>query len=85
MNFFAVLIVFIISHVLARITPFPGGVAVTEGAMILLYSAMGFSASLAVLVTLLQRIIYYFFSLIIGGFMALHMQKRISGMKYGFF
>lgn len=66
-NFLSVIIVFTLGNIIGSVSPIPGGVGVVESSMTLLYSAMGIASPLALLVAVLQRIIYYFFSLFIGG------------------
>lgn len=66
-SFLAVVVVVTIGYLIGDLSPVPGGMGLMEGTMFLMYSSMGISSSLAVVVSLLSRIIYYFFSLIIGG------------------
>ena len=66
-NFLSVIVVFTLGSIIGSLSPAPGGMGVVEGSMTLLYSAMGITAPLAILVVFMQRIIYYFFSLFLGG------------------
>jgi glycosyltransferase 2 family protein len=73
-NFIFVLIVVFVGQIISEISPIPGGVGVTESAMFLLYSALGVNTELALLVALLERIIYYFYALIIGGISIIYLK-----------
>jgi len=54
---------------------------ITELTMTLLFSAMGIFPPLALLVVLLTRLIYYFFSLVVGGLSLLYIRKITNGEK----
>ena len=73
-NFFLVIIVFSLAQVIGSLAPVPGGIGVVEGSRMLLYTAMGVPFSVALLVAFLQRIIYYFFSLFLGGMSLVHLK-----------
>jgi len=83
-NFLSVVIVFTLGNIIGSFTPIPGGIGVTEGSMTLLYSAMGVFFPLALLVAFLQRMFYYFFSLVVGGWCLVNLRK-INSEKNGFF
>jgi len=82
-NFLSVLIVFTLGNIIGSISLVPGGVGVVEGSMVLLYSAMGILFPVALLVAFLQRLIYYFFSLFIGGVSLISLRKTFNGGKSG--
>lgn len=84
-DFLSVIIVFTLGNILGSISPVPGGVGVVEGSMVLLYSAMGIFRPLALLVSLFQRLIYYFFSLFVGGWCLISLRKLNGKTKNGFF
>lgn len=84
-NFLSVIIVFTLGSIIGSLSPIPGGIGVVEGSMTLLYSAMGIPPSMALLVSFLQRIIYYFFSLLVGGWCLVHLRKENNNGKFGFF
>ncbi|MBU0466834.1 MAG: flippase-like domain-containing protein [Nanoarchaeota archaeon] len=67
MNFISIIVVVTLSHLLGDLSPTPGGIGVVEGSMILLYSAIGIPPALAAVVALLTRVIYYFYTLLLGG------------------
>jgi len=66
-NFLSIIIVVTLGTLAGEVSPSPGGVGVTESAMFLLYSVMGINFSLAIIVTLMSRLIFYFYSLALGG------------------
>lgn len=74
-NFLSIIIVFTLGNLIGSFSPVPGGIGVTEGLMTFLYSAMGVNIILALVVSLLQRAIYYFFSLVIGGLCLINLRK----------
>lgn len=78
-NFLSVIIVFTLGNIIGSISPVPGGVGVVESSMTLLYSAMGIAPSLALLVSFLQRMTYYFFSLFLGGMSLIDLRRRFNG------
>jgi len=80
-NFLFVVIVFTLGNLVGSLSPVPGGVGVVEGTMTLLYSAMGIMTSLALLVAFLHRIIYYFFSLFVGGWCLINLRRIVNGKK----
>jgi len=66
-SFFSVIIVVTLGYLIGDLSPLPGGVGLMEGSMFLLYSTIGVGVELAAVVVLLSRMIYYFYSLVIGG------------------
>ena len=84
-NFLSVIIVFTLGNMIGSLSPSPGGIGVVESSMTLLYSAMGVVPGLALLVAFLHRIIYYFFSLFIGGLSLIHLRRSINGGKFSLF
>ncbi len=79
-NFLSVIVVFTLGIIIGSLSPLPGGIGTIEGATTLLYSAIGIIPSLAVLVAFASRIVYYLFSLLIGG-LALLLLKGKSREK----
>jgi len=77
-NFLLVLIVVTISYMVGDISPVPGGIGFMEGSMFLLYSAMGITPALAIIVTLLSRVIYYFYTLFLGGLSFVYLNWRLN-------
>lgn len=77
----SIIIVFTLGNIIGSFSPVPGGVGVVEGSMVLLYSAMGVAPGLALLVAFLQRIIFYFFSLFLGGVSLIHLRRSFNGNK----
>jgi len=75
-HFLSVLIVFTLGNIIGSFFPVPGGVGVTESSMTVLYTAMGIPISVALLAAFLQRIIYYFFSIVVGGICFLSLGRQ---------
>ncbi|MFH1290842.1 MAG: flippase-like domain-containing protein [Nanoarchaeota archaeon] len=75
-NFISIIVVVTLSHLLGDISPTPGGIGVVEGSMILLYSAIGIPPALAAVVALLTRVIYYFYTLLLGGLSLLWLKTK---------
>jgi len=80
-DFLSVAIVMTLGAIIAGLSILPGGVVITEFTMTLLFSAMGIFLPLALLVVLLTRLIYYFFSLVVGGLSLLYVRKITNGEK----
>lgn len=80
-NFLSVAVVVTLATIIGDLSFVPSGIGVTEITMTLLYSAMGISIPLALLVALLSRIIYYFFSLVVGGICLIYVTKATNGKK----
>ena len=83
-NFLSVIIVVTLANIIGDLSMIPVGAGVTEVSMILLYSAMGILVPFALVVSLLSRIIYYIFSLGVGGLSLLYV-RRVTNGKKGFF
>src|SRR3989344_3146515 len=73
-NFLSLIVVVTLSYLIGDISPVPGGIGLTEGTMFLLYSAIGVSPSIAIVISLLSRMIYYFFSLLMGGLSLIYLR-----------
>ncbi len=84
-NFLSVIIVFTLGNIIGSLSPVPGGIGVVESIMTLLYSAMGILPSLALLAAFLQRIIYYFFSLFVGGWSLINLRRKFNNGKLNLF
>jgi len=74
-NFISVIIVVSLGILIGTGSFLPGGIGVIETSMIVLYSAIGVNLSLALLIALFSRMIYYFFSLFIGGLCLISLKK----------
>lgn len=66
-NFFIVFAVVFIGQIIADLSPIPGGIGLTESSSFLIYSLLGVAPEAALIVSLFERIIYYFYTLGIGG------------------
>jgi uncharacterized protein (TIRG00374 family) len=66
-NFLSVIIVVTLGTIIGDLSFSPAGAGFNEATMVLLFSAMQIPVSLALVVVLFSRIIYYFFSLVVGG------------------
>ncbi|CAD7766809.1 MAG: Lysylphosphatidylglycerol synthase TM region [Candidatus Argoarchaeum ethanivorans] len=65
-SFFAVMIVVSLSTFLSYFFFIPGGAGITELLMISLYISLGISSAVAASVALLDRFIFYVFSIVVG-------------------
>ena len=74
-NFISVITVVTLGFFFGDISPLPGGIGMAEGVMFLLYSAMGIFEPVAIAVALLSRIIYYFYTLLIGGIALIYVRN----------
>ena len=66
-NFFLIIVVVSLANLMGDFSPTPGGVGLTEGVTVFLYSILGVNFSLALLVAIVSRAIFYFHSLLMGG------------------
>ena len=76
-NFLIVMIVVIIGYAIADISPIPGGIGLTESTMFLVYSALGVNPGVALVVSVLERFIYYFYTILIGGLCAVYLRLTV--------
>ena len=74
----SVIIAVTIGYLIGDIAPVPGGIGFTEGTMFLIYSALGISAPIAALVTLLSRAMYLLISLLPGGLCLLYLRIKLK-------
>jgi uncharacterized protein (TIRG00374 family) len=79
-NFLSVIIVVTLGNLIGALSVVPGGIAVTEITMTLLFSAMGILKTIALVVAFLTRMIYYFFSIPIGA-LSLWYIRRVTRDK----
>ena len=77
-SFFLVIVVVSLGSLVGDLSPTPGGIGFVEGFMIFLYSAVGINISAAIIVSLLSRIIGYFFSLVLGGISLVLLEKELG-------
>ena len=66
-SIFIVFAVVFIGQIVADFSPIPGGIGLTESTSFLIYSLLGVAPEIALIVALFERIIYYFYTLVIGG------------------
>jgi len=76
-SFFFVIMVISLANFFGDFSPSPGGIGLVEGTMTFAYSLLGINISLALAVSLLSRIISYFFSIVVGGLSLIHLEKTI--------
>ncbi|MEA3329439.1 MAG: flippase-like domain-containing protein [Nanoarchaeota archaeon] len=76
-NFLIVMIVVVAGYVIADLSPIPGGIGLTESTMFLLYSFLGVNPEIALIVAVLERAIYYFYTLLIGGLCTLYLRLTV--------
>ena len=75
-SFLAVVIAVTLSYLIGDLSIIPGGIGLMESTMFLTYSAMGVSPEIAAVISLLSRIIYYFYSLLIGGLSLIYLKIK---------
>ncbi|MBT6995028.1 flippase-like domain-containing protein, partial [Candidatus Woesearchaeota archaeon] len=78
LNFLSIIIVFTLGQIIGNLSPVPGGMGIVESIMTLLYTVMGVPPPLALLVGFLQRIIYYFYSLFLGGISLVNLKILVA-------
>ncbi|MEM3091847.1 MAG: flippase-like domain-containing protein [Candidatus Pacearchaeota archaeon] len=77
-RFFKVIAILSLADLLGEFSPSPGGVGLMEGFMILAYNSVGLDLYIATAVSLLGRIMFYFFSLFIGGLSLIHLKNSLK-------
>lgn len=75
-SLFAVIVVVTLSIILGSLLFVPGGIGIIETVMITLYASFGISSGIAATVAVIDRFIYYFFSLIVGFLCFAYMQVK---------
>lgn len=74
-SFFLIIVVVSLGNLVGEFSPSPGGIGFIEAFMVFLYSIIGIDFASAVIVSLLSRIIFYFYSLFIGGISLIHLEN----------
>jgi hypothetical protein len=74
-SFFLIIVVVSLGNLVGDFSPSPGGIGFIEAFMVFLYSIIGIDFASAVIVSLLSRIIFYFYSLFIGGISLIHLEN----------
>jgi len=77
-NFLIVIVVFSLVTFAGVFFPTPGGAGFIESFMIFLYSLIGVDFTVALVVSLLTRVIFYFYSIVIGGISLIHVENSIK-------
>lgn len=77
-SFLSVIIAVTFSYLIGDISLTPGGIGLTESTMFIVYSAMGIATPIAAIVSLLSRMIYYFYALLIGGLSLAHLRYKFK-------
>jgi len=77
-SFLIVIVVFSIGNLVGDFSPSPGGIGLIEGASIITYSILGIPLLIAIAVSLLTRIIFYIYSLLIGGLSLVHLEHTVG-------
>lgn len=77
-SFLVVVVVFNIGNLIGYLSPIPGGIGLVEGASIITYTLLGIPLAMAIAVSLLTRIIFYFFSLFLGGLSLVHLEHTVE-------
>ncbi len=79
-SFIAIIIVVTLSLLIGSIIAVPGGIGLIETVMISLYLSFGINSSIAATVAVLDRFIFYFFSLLIGGLCLLYLNFKYKNV-----
>ncbi|MEK6840879.1 MAG: lysylphosphatidylglycerol synthase transmembrane domain-containing protein [Nanoarchaeota archaeon] len=77
-NFLLVIVVFSLVSFAGVFFPTPGGVGLIESLMIFLYSLAGVDLETAIIVSLLTRVIFYFYAIVIGGISLIHLENTLK-------
>ncbi len=77
-SFLLVIVVVSVGNLVGDLSPTPGGIGLVEGVLIITYSLLGVNLSVAVAVSLLSRIIFYFFSIFLGGISLVNLEKTVK-------
>ncbi len=80
-SFLLVVAVFSLGNIVGDFSPSPGGIGLIEGIMIIAYSILGVNLTVAVAVSLLTRIIFYFFSIFLGGISLVNLENHVSELN----
>ncbi len=75
-KFIPVIIVVTLATLFGDLSFTPGGIGMTEGLMIALYLAFAINPAVAVIVTFLDRVYYYFYALFLGTIAFIYMTLR---------
>ena len=73
-SFLYVIVAMNIANFVGTFSPVPGGIGLIETASVVTYSLLGVPLSIAIAVSVLTRIIFYFFSLFLGGLSLIHLE-----------
>jgi len=84
-NFLSVIIAFTLANIVGAVLPIPGGIGVVESTMAILYSAMGVMPFLAIVVAFMHRMIYYFYSLFVGGVSLVSLRRELGAKGFSLF
>jgi hypothetical protein len=71
-----VIIVITLATLFGDLSFTPGGMGITEGLMIALYLAFAINPAIAVIVTFIDRVLYYFYALFLGTIAFIYMTLR---------
>jgi len=77
-NFLLIVVVFSLVNFSSLFFPTPGGAGFIESLMIFLYSLVGVNFTAALVVSLLTRVIFYFYSIVIGGITFIHLEGSLK-------
>jgi uncharacterized protein (TIRG00374 family) len=75
-SFLAIIIVVTLSVFIGSLFALPGGIGVIETIMISLYFSFGISSGVAATVAVMDRFIFYFYSLLIGGICLVYLNLK---------
>jgi hypothetical protein len=77
-SFFLVIVVVSLGNLVGDLSPVPGGIGLVEGFTIFLYSVVGINLSAAIIVSILNRMMGYFYDVVLGGISLVYLEKTIG-------
>ena len=75
-GFFTVLIAVSLGALIGDLSPIPGGVGAVETFMVIIYSIFGINLEIAIMVSILSRLIIYFHNFVFGGISLLWLERE---------
>ncbi|GIU68519.1 MAG: TIGR00374 family protein [Candidatus Pacearchaeota archaeon] len=75
-SFFVIISVVSLSNLLGDFSPTPGGVGLMEGSMVLFYTLFGVSVATGLAVSIISRLLLYFYSIFIGGISLISLERN---------
>ncbi len=77
-SFFLVMLSFNVGILIGEFSPTPGGIGLVEAGTFFVYSLAGINTNLALSIALLSRVIYYFYSILLGGLGLVDLERTVG-------